>query len=125
MWLSIVLCSLLVLLLFLFSAKFFSSFSIDFVFFNLILLLINCSICSHNVLYSLNLINRSTSGKDLIKSSLYLSTKQPVTIKHLQFCFLYSAISKIVLIASSLAGSIKPQVFITITSACCGSFTIS
>src|SRR5699024_2098286 len=47
------------------------------------------------------------------------------TIKYLHFFFLYSAISKIVFIASSFAGSINPQVLITITSASFGLFTIS
>ena len=80
---------------------------------------------NNQLLDSINLMNKSTSGIAFISSFLYLSTKHPVTIKYLQLCFLYSAISNIVLIASSFAEFIKPHVFITIISALSGSFTIS
>ena len=65
-------------------------------------------------------INKSTSGNSFFNSVSYLSTKHPITIKHLQFFFLYSAISNIVFIPSCFAESIKPHVLITIISACSG-----
>ena len=69
--------------------------------------------------------HKSTSGIDFSSSSLYLFTKHPIATKYLQLDFLYSAISKIVFIASSFADAIKPQVFTIIISASSGSFTIS